>query len=55
MNTQELVGAASTIASGMVAAQYAKGATLASENITEIARIAIEVARQIETEARKRY
>jgi hypothetical protein len=53
MNTQELVHTAATIASPMLADQYAKG-ELTADKIAEIIKIAIETSREIETQARRR-
>jgi hypothetical protein len=53
MNTQELVDIAATIASGMVAQEYAKG-ELTKEKIAEIVKITIEMARELEMQARRR-
>jgi len=54
MQTDELVQAAATIASGMVAAQEAKG-TLDQGTMNRIAQTAVEMARKIEDEVRKAY
>jgi hypothetical protein len=54
MTTQELIHAASAIASGMVAAQEAKG-QLDAGTMNRIAQTSVELARKIEDAARKAY
>jgi hypothetical protein len=52
MITQELVQAASHIASGMIATEYAKG-EVSQEALAAIVRISVRLAREIEVAARK--
>jgi len=54
MHTHELIHAAATIASGMVAAQEAKG-TLDQGTMNRIVQTAIQIAVKIEEAARKAY
>jgi len=54
METSELVQAAATIASGMVASQEARR-QLDQESMNRIAEISVEMARRIEDEVRKAY
>lgn len=54
METSELVQAAATIASGMVATQEARG-QLDQATMNRIAQTAVEMARKIEDEVRKAY
>ena len=48
-----LIQAAAVIAGGMAGAQYGKYSVLEASRITDIASLAVELARAIETEAKK--
>jgi hypothetical protein len=48
-----LIQAAAVIAGGMAGAQYGKYSVLETSRITDIASLAVELARAIETEAKK--
>jgi hypothetical protein len=52
MEEAKLIEAASNIASGMAAAHYSKFSGLEEKRITEIAMLAVKIARAIEIEAR---
>jgi hypothetical protein len=53
METAELIQAAANIAGAMAATQYGKFGGMEASRITELATIAVKIARAIETEARK--
>ncbi len=53
MEHASLIQAAAVIAGGMAGAQYGKYSVLEASRITDIASLAVELARAIETEARK--
>jgi hypothetical protein len=53
METAELIQAAASIAGAMAATQYGKFGGMEASRITELATIAVKIARAIETEARK--
>jgi hypothetical protein len=53
MEQASLIQAAASIAGGMAAALYGKYSEMEASRITEIAVIAVKLARAIETEARK--
>ena len=53
METSELIQAAANIAGAMAATQYGKFGGMEASRITELATIAVKIARAIETEARK--
>ncbi len=53
METSELNQAAANIAGAMAATQYGKFGGMEASRITELATIAVKIARAIETEARK--
>ena len=53
METDQLIQAAASVAGGMAAAHYSKFSGLEASRITEIAEIAVKIARAIESEARK--
>jgi hypothetical protein len=54
METEQLIQVAASVAGGMAAAHYSKFSGLEASRITEIAEIAVKIARAIETEARKK-
>jgi hypothetical protein len=53
METAELIQAAASIAGAMAATQYGKFGGMEASRITELATIAVKIARAIEAEARK--
>jgi hypothetical protein len=53
METSQLIQAAASIASAMAASRYGKFGGMEEEKITDIAAIAVKIARAIETEANK--
>jgi hypothetical protein len=53
MEAALLIQAASNIAGAMAATQYGKFGGMEASRITELATIAVKIARAIETEARK--
>jgi hypothetical protein len=53
METAELIQAAANIAGAMAATQYGKFGGMEASRITELATIAVKIARAIEAEARK--
>ena len=53
METAQLIQAASSIASAMAASQYGKFGGMEASRITDIATIAVKIARAIEIEAVK--
>jgi hypothetical protein len=53
MDTSQLIQAASSIASAMAASRYGKFGGMEASKISDIAVIAVSIARAIETEALK--